>query len=163
MITKVENNEESQNYVELAKILDELKRIQKDLESHKKDINKTKDKFEELNKQIQWSKLEKKNKENIQKTFDKLAKNLEKNMEENYLRAEFNKIINPLEQFIQKDLADLQQNIQQNNKQRRNPKRPLGVNEWIYIAANKINDIAKNWDDNILADLASKGIARCLS
>ena len=163
MKTKVENNEESQNYVELAKIIDELKRIQKDLEIHKKDINKTKDKFEEINKQIQWSKLEKKNKENIQKTFDKLAKNLEKNMEENYLRAEFNKIINPLEQFIQKDLADLQQNIQQNNKQRRNPKRPLDVNEWIYTAAKKIDEIAENWDDNILADIASKGIARCLS
>jgi hypothetical protein len=37
------------------------------------------------------------------------------------------------------------------------------VQEWIDIAANNIEEIAKNWDSNIIADLASKAIARCLS
>lgn len=167
MIDKSENNEKSQNYMELTenqifeKIKKDLNPIQENLAEKKITINEAKSELKKINEWLQWTKLENKDKKEIWKAFEKLTK-LEKNIDENTLKNEVNEIINLVENLTKKDLANLKRGIQQ-NKQRRNPERPAEVQEWIDIAANNIEEIAKNWDSNIIADLASKAIARCLS
>jgi len=143
MVDKAENNEKSQNYVELTesqifeKIKEDLNPIQEDLAEKKITVEKAKSELKKINEWLQWTKLEQKDKKEIWKAFEKLIK-LEKNIDENTLKDEVDEIINLLEQLTKKDLANLKRWIQQ-NKQRWNPERPTEVQEWIDIASNNLN------------------------
>lgn len=135
MVDKVENNEKSQNYVELTesqilkKIKEDLNPIQEDLAEKKITVEKAKSELKKINEWLQWTKLEQKDKKEIWKAFEKLIK-LEKNIDENSLKNEVDEIVKLVEQLTQKDLANLKRWIQQ-NKQRWNPERLPEVQEWI--------------------------------
>lgn len=141
MVTKSENNEKSQNYVELTesqifdKIKEELTPIQEELAEKKITVKKAKSELIRINKRLQWTKLEKK--EEIWKAFDNLAENLEKSIEKNSLHVEFDEVLNQIEKLTKKDLANLKRWIQQ-NKQRRNPERTTEVQQWIDESANNL-------------------------
>ena len=142
MGTKVENNEKSQNYVELTesqifeKIKEELSPIQENLSEKKITINEAKSELKKINEWLQWTKLETKDKKELWKAFEKLIK-LEKNIDETTLKDEVNEIVNLLETLTKKDLANLKQWIQQ-NKQIRSPERSVDVQQWIDIASNDL-------------------------
>ena len=161
MGTKEGNSEKSQNYVELTegqifeKIKEELDPIQENLAEKKITINDAKSELKKINEWLQWTKLEKKDKIEIWKAFEKLIK-LEKNIDENTLKDEVNEIINLLETLTKKDLANLKQWVQ-HNKQRRNPERPPEVQEWINIASNNLKNLPDN-DINWVANRALKKI-----
>jgi hypothetical protein len=161
--------EQPKNYVELTegqifeKIKEDLSPIQENLAEKKITVDEAKSELKKINDWLQWVNIEQQDKKEIWKAFEKLTK-LERNIDEKTLKEEVNEIINLLETLTKKDLANLNREVQQNNKQRRIPsERKPRVQEWIYMAANNIEKIAKNWDSNIVADLASKAIARCLS
>ena len=161
--------EQPKNYVELTegqifeKIKEDLSPIQENLAEKKITVDEAKSELKKINDWLQWVNIEQQDKKEIWKAFEKLTK-LERNIDEKTLKEEVNEIINLLETLTKKDLANLNREVQQDNKQRRIPsERKPGVQEWIYMAANNIEKIAKNWDSNIVADLASKAIARCLS
>ena len=142
MGTKVENNEKSQNYVELTesqilkKIKEDLSPIQENLSEKKITINEAKSELKKINEWLQWTKLETKDKKELWKAFEKLIK-LEKNIDETTLKDEVNEIVNLLETLTKKDLANLKQWIQQ-NKQIRSPERSVDVQQWIDIASNDL-------------------------
>ena len=152
MTDKVENNEKSQNYVELTegqifeKIKENLNPIQENLAEKKITINEAKTELKKINEWLQWTKLENKDKKEIWKAFEKLIK-LEKNIDENSLKNEVEEIIKLVEKLTKKNLANLKREIQQ-NKQRRNPERPIEVQEWINESSNNltstINDATKD-------------------
>ena len=152
MTDKVENNEKSQNYVELTegqifeKIKEDLNPIQENLAEKKITINEAKTELKKINEWLQWTKLENKDKKEIWKTFEKLIK-LEKNIDENSLKNEVEEIIKLVEKLTKKNLANLKRGIQQ-NKQRRNPERPTEIQEGIDESSNNlvstINDATKD-------------------
>ena len=159
MGTKVENNEKSQNYVELTesqifeKIKKDLNPIQENLAEQRITVDEAKSELKKINEWLQWTKLENKDKKEIWKAFEKLIK-LEKNINENTLKDEVKEIINLLETLTKKDLANLNREVQQNRKQRRIPsERKPGVQEWINESGEKIPKLiaaAKN-DKNPIA------------
>ena len=142
MADKLENDNNSQNYIELPesqifeKIKEDLNPIQENLAEKKITVEKAKYELKKINEWLQWTKLEKKDKKEIWKAFEKLIK-LEKNIDENTLKDEVDEIINLLEQLTKKDLANLKRWIQQ-NKQRRNPERTTEVQKWIDESANNL-------------------------
>ena len=162
METKSENNEKSQNYVELTegqifeKIKKDLTPIQENLAEKKITINEAKSELKKINEWLQWTKLESKDKKEIWKAFEKLIK-LEKNIDENTLKNEVDEIVKLVEKLTQKDLANLKEGIQQ-NKQRRNPPRLPEVQEWIDEASNNIRNLSEQEDINPVADWARKKI-----
>ena len=161
MVTKSENSEKSQNYVELTesqifeKIKKDLSPIQENLAEKKITINEAKSELKKINEWLQWTKLEKKDKKEIWKAFEKLIK-LEKNIDENTLKNEVDEIVKLVEKLTKKDLADLKWNVQQ-NKQRRNPERPAEVQEWIDKASDNLKSLPDN-DENLVANWALKKI-----
>ena len=167
MVDKVENNEKSQNYVELTerqifeKIKEDLTPIQENLAAKRITVEKAKSELKKINEWLQWTKLEQKDKKEIWTAFEKLI-NLEKNIDENTIKDEVKEIINLLETLTKKDLANLKRWIQQ-NKQRWNPERPHEVQEWIDIASDNLKILADQWDKNLIADWALKLIKFCLS
>ena len=128
MTDKVENSENSQNYVELTenqifeKIKKDLNPIQENLAEKKITVNEAKSELKKINERIQWTKLEKKDKKEIWNAFDKLI-NLEKNIDESSLKNEVNEIINLLETLTKKDLANLEKNIKQKHTTRQSEQR----------------------------------------
>ena len=162
METKSENNEKSQNYVELTegqifeKIKKDLTPIQENLAEKKITINEAKSELKKINEWLQWTKLESKDKKEIWKAFEKLIK-LEKNIDENTLKNEVDEIVKLVEKLTQKDLANLKERIQQ-SKQRRNPPRLPEVQEWIDEASNNLRNLSEQEDINPVADWARKKI-----
>ena len=150
MTSKPENNENPQNYVELTesqifeKIKNDLNPIQENLAEKKITINEAKSELKKINEWLQWTKIQTKDKKEIWKAFEKLIK-LEKDIDENSLKDEVKEIINLLETLTKKDLADLNQEVQQNNKQRRIPsERKPGVQEWIDESSDNFVAYFKN-------------------
>ena len=152
MWIKAENNEKSQNYVELTesqifeKIKEDLDPIQENLTEKKITINEAKFELKKINEWIQWTKLENRDKKEIWKAFEKLIK-LEKNIDENALKNELDEIIKLVENLTKNDLANLKWNIQK-NKQRWNSERSTEVQKWIDDSSNNlvstINDATKD-------------------
>ena len=138
---KVENNEKSQNYVELTegqifeKIKEDLNPIQENLAEKKITINEAKTELKKINEWIQWTKLEKKDKKEIWKAFEKLMK-LEKNIDEITLKNEVDEIINLLSIVTKRDLASLKNNIKSNkNLENRSPE----VQDWIEKSSENLD------------------------
>ena len=152
MVDRAENNEKSQNYVELTesqifeKIKEDLNPIQENLAEKKITINDAKSELKKINEWLQWTKLENKDKKEIWKAFEKLIK-LEKNIDENTLKNEVEEIIKLVEKLTKKDLAHLKRWVQQ-NRSRWNTERPIEVQEWIDESSNNlvstINDAKKD-------------------
>ena len=137
--------EQPKNYVELTesqifeKIKEDLNPIQENLAEKKITINEAKSELKKINEWLQWTKLETKDKKELWKAFENLIK-LEKNIDENSLKDEVKEIINLLETLTKKDLANLNREIQQNNKQRRIPsERKPGVQEWIDESSDNLD------------------------
>ena len=133
---KLLNNEgfvESQIF---KKIKEELTPIQENLAEKKITIDDAKTELKKINEWIQWTKLEQKDKREIWKVFEKLAK-LEQNVDENALKDEVDEVIKLLENLTRKDLASLKQTIQQTNFQW-NFERPVAVQQWIDMASNNL-------------------------
>lgn len=156
--------EQPKNYVELTesqifeKIKEDLNPIQENLAEKKITINEAKSELKKINEWLQWTKLEAKDKKEIWKAFENLIK-LEKNIDENSLKDEVKEIINLLEILTKKDLANLNQEVQQNNKQRRIPsERKPGVQEWIDKASDNLRKLSEQEDINFVADWARKKI-----
>ncbi len=116
MGNKAENNENSQNYIELTekqifeKIKENLNPIQENLSEKKITVDEAKSELKKINEWLQWTKLENKDKKEIWKAFEKLMK-LEKNVDENTLKNEVIEIIKLLNNLTKKDLAKLEQSI----------------------------------------------------
>jgi len=152
MVDRAENNEKSQNYVELTesqifeKIKEDLNPIQENLVEKKITINDAKSELKKINEWLQWTKLENKDKKEIWKAFEKLIK-LEKNVDENTLKNEVEEIIKLIEKLTKRDLAHLKWWVQQ-NKQRWNTERSTEVQKWINESSNNlvstINDAKKD-------------------
>ena len=170
MVTKAENSEKSQNYVELTesqifeKIKKDLNPIQENLSEKKITVDEAKSELKKINEWLQWTKLEKKDKKEIWKAFEKLIK-LEKNIDENTLKNEVNEIVKLVEKLTKKDLANLKRGIQQ-NKQRRNPERPAKVQEWIDESGEKIPKLiadAKNDENRFVREFVGPALERAYS
>ena len=146
MTDKLENNQNSKNYVELTegqifeKIREDLNPLQENLSEKKITVDEAKTELKKINEWIQWSKLEKKDKKEIWKAFEKLIK-LEENIDEISLKNEVDGIINLLRTITKRDLANLKRWIQQ-NKQWWNSERTPEVQEWIDVAL-------KNFDSTV--------------
>ena len=156
--------EQPKNYAELTegqifeKIKEDLNPIQESLSDKKITVDEAKSELKKINEWLQWTKLENKDKKEIWKAFEKLI-NLEKNIDENSLKNEVNEIINLLETLTKKDLANLNREVQQNNKQRRIPsERKPGVQEWIDEASDNLRKLSEQEDINFVADWARKKI-----
>ena len=126
-------NTEIQNYEELSesqifeKAKEELNPIQENLIEKKITIDEARSELKKINEWIQWTKLEKKDKKEIWKAFEKLMK-LEKNIDEITLKNEVDEIINLLSIVTKRDLASLKNNIKSNkNLENRSPE----VQDWI--------------------------------
>ena len=170
MADKAENNEKFQNYVELTesqileKIKEDLNPIQENLAEKKITINEAKSELKKINEWLQWSKLEKKDKKEIWKAFEKLIKK-KKNIDENILKNEVDEIIKLVENLTKRDLANLKRGIQQ-NKQRRNPERPTEVQEGIDESREKIPELiaaAKNDKNRFVRELVGPALERAYS
>ena len=117
MADKIENKN-PQNYDKLTenqifeRIKEDLTPIQESLSEKKITVDEAKSELQKINERLQWSNLEKKDKKEIWKAFEKLI-NLEKNIDETALKDEVNEIINLLETLTKKDLANLEKNIKQ--------------------------------------------------
>ena len=148
-------NTELQNYEELSesqifeKAKEELSPIQENLIEKKITITEAKTELKKINEWIQWTKLEKKDKKEIWKAFEKLMK-LEKNIDETTLKNEVDEIINLLRIVTKRDLASLKKNIKSNkNLENRSPE----VQDWIKESSKNldltINDALE--DGNFIA------------
>ena len=126
-------NTEIQNYEKLSesqifeKAKEELNPIQENLIEKKITIDEAKSELKKINEWIQWTKLERKDKKEIWKAFEKLMK-LEKNIDEITLKNEVDEIINLLSIVTKRDLASLKNNIKSNKSlESRSPE----VQDWI--------------------------------
>ena len=159
MVDKLENNDNNpKNQAELTekqifeKIKEDLNPIQENLVEKKITIDEARSELKKIIERIQQTKLEQEKKKEIWNTFDDLINNLEENFEKNNLKTEFNEVVGLLENLIQKDLATLKWNVQQ-NKQWWNPERPIDVQQWIDIASNNLENLPDN-DINWIANRA---------
>jgi len=143
MVDKAENNEKSQNYVELTesqifeKIKEDLNPIQENLAEQKITVDEAKSELKKINEWLQWTKLENKDKKEIWKAFEKLIK-LEKDIDEISLKNEVDEIIKLVENLTKRDLENLKRGIQQ-NQQRWNPERTAEVQEGIDESSDKFD------------------------
>ena len=160
---KILNNEglvESQIF---KKIKEELTPIQENLAEKKITIDDAKTELKKINEWIQWTKLEQKDKREIWKVFEKLAK-LEQNVDENALRDEVDEVIKLLENLTRKDLASLKQTIQQTNFQW-NFERPIAVQQWIDMASNNLETTIHeaSQDRNLIARKIGERMERLMA
>lgn len=147
-------NVENQNYKKLSeseifdKAREELNPIQENLVEKKITIDEAKSELKKINEWIQWTKLEKKDKKEIWKAFEKLIK-LEKDVDEISLKNEVDEIINLLRIVTKRDLANLKKNIESKNLNNRSSE----VQDWINLASNNfektVHEASK--DKNIVA------------
>ena len=160
---KLLNNEgfvESQIF---KKIKEELAPIQENLAEKKITIDDAKTELKKINEWIQWTKLEQKDKREIWKVFEKLAK-LEQNVDENALKDEVDEVIKLLENLTRKDLASLKQTIQQTNFQW-NFERPVAVQQWIDMASNNLETTIHeaSQDRNLIARKIGERMERLMA
>ena len=160
---KILNNEglvESQIF---EKIKEELTPIQENLAEKKITIDDAKTELKKINEWIQWTKLEQKDKREIWKVFEKLAK-LEQNVDENALKDEVDEVIKLLENLTRKDLASLKQTIQQTNFQW-NFERPVAVQQWIDMASNNLETTIHeaSQDRNLIARKMGERMERLMA
>ena len=160
---KILNNEglvESQIF---KKIKEELTPIQENLAEKKITIDDAKTELKKINEWIQWTKLEQKDKREIWKVFEKLAK-LEQNVDENALKDEVDEVIKLLENLTRKDLASLKQTIQQTNFQW-NFERPVAVQQWIDVASNNLETTIHeaSQDRNLIARKIGERMERLMA
>ena len=160
---KILNNEglvESQIF---KKIKEELTPIQENLAEKKITIDDAKTELKKINEWIQWTKLEQKDKREIWKVFEKLAK-LEQNVDENALKDEVDEVIKLLENLTRKDLASLKQTIQQTNFQW-NFERPVAVQQWIDMASNNLETTIHeaSQDRNLIARKIGERMERLMA
>ena len=160
---KILNNEglvESQIF---KKIKEELTPIQENLAEKKITIDDAKTELKKINEWIQWTKLEQKDKREIWKVFEKLAK-LEQNVDENALKDEVDEVIKLLENLTRKDLASLKQTIQQTNFQW-NFERPIAVQQWIDMASNNLETTIHeaSQDRNLIARKIGERMERLMA
>ncbi len=160
---KLLNNEgfvESQIF---KKIKEELVPIQENLAEKKITIDDAKTELKKINEWIQWTKLEQKDKTEIWKVFEKLAK-LEQNVDENALKDEVDEVIKLLENLTRKDLASLKQTIQQTNFQW-NFERPVAVQQWIDMASNNLETTIHeaSQDRNLIARKIGERMERLMA
>ena len=147
MKDKLENNKKHHNE-ELTenqifeKIKKDLNPIQENLAEKKITVDEAKSELKKINEWLQWTKLESKDKKEIWKAFEKLAK-LERNIDENSLKNEVEEIKNLLETLTKKDLADLKQNIKWTKRQE-TYERPAKVQEWIQEASKDLDSTINN-------------------
>ena len=156
-------NTETQNYEELSesqifeKAKEELSPIQENLIEKKITIDEAKTELKKINEWIQWTKLEKKDKKEIWKAFEKLA-NLEKNIDEITLKNEVDELINLLKIITKRDLANLKKEI----KSKETEDRPIEVQDWIEESSKNldltINDASE--DKNIIAKRVGRAMKR---
>lgn len=118
------------------RIKEELNPIQENLVEKKITIDEARTELKRINEWIQWIELEQKDKKEVWKIFENLVK-LEQIVDENVLRDEVNEVIKLLENLTRKDLASLQQTVQQMNFQW-NFERPVVVQQWIDMASNDL-------------------------
>ena len=143
MTKDIENDKKSKD-LELnenqifEKIKEDLNPIQENLSEKKITIDEAKDELKKIDKWIKWTNLEKKDKQEIWKAFDKLKKNID----ENTLRNEVNEIIKILENLTKRSLDNLKKDIQTIDHQ--NNKRPADVQEWLEKAANDLTETIKD-------------------
>ena len=170
MVDKAENNEKSQNYVELTesqifeKIKEYLSPIQENLSEKKITVDEAKSELKKINEWLQWSKLETKDKKEIWKAFEKLI-NLEKNIDENTLKNEVNEIVQLLETLTKRDLAKLKHSVIGSKKFNEIQNRPIEVQEWIQKSSESLVatiDDASN-DSNIIARTIGKRMKNLIS
>ena len=160
---KILNNEgliESQIF---EKIKEELTPIQENLAEKKITIDDAKTELKKINEWIQWTKLEQKDKREIWKVFEKLAK-LEQNVDENALKDEVDEVIKLLENLTRKDLASLKQTIQQTNFQW-NFERSVAVQQWIDMASNNLETTIHeaSQDRNLIARKMGERMERLMA
>ena len=160
---KILNNEglvESQIF---KKIKEELTPIQENLAEKKITIDDAKTELKKINEWIQWTKLEQKDKREIWKVFEKLAK-LEQNVDENALKDEVDEVIKLLENLTRKDLASLKQTIQQTNF-KWNFERPIAVQQWIDMASNNLETTIHeaSQDRNLIARKIGERMERLMA
>ena len=141
MADELENNENSQNYVELTesqifkKIKENLNPIQENLIEQKITVDEAKSELKKINEWLQWTKLEKKDKKEIWEAFEKLTK-LEKDIDENTLKNEVDEIKDLLETLTKKNLKNLKDSVkkhvpwQSEQKHQNESQHPTEADEW---------------------------------
>ena len=148
MADKIENKN-SQNYDKLTenqifeKIKEDLTPIQESLSEKKITVDEAKNELQKINERLQWSNLEKKDKKEIWKAFEKLI-NLEKNIDETALKDEVNEIINLLETLTKKDLANLKHDVVKYKNLTWIENRPEDVQDWIVKSSSDLNQTINN-------------------
>ena len=165
MVDKIENKN-SKNYVELSesqifeKIKEDLNPIQENLAEKKITVDEAKSELKKINEWLQWTKLESKDKKEIWKAFEKLSK-LERNIDENSLKNEVEEITKLLDKLIQKDLANLKQNIIQKHTPWQTERKPE-VQQWIDVASNNLESTIHeaSQDKNPIANRVWKAMER---
>ena len=131
------------NYVELAewqffeKVQKDLKTIYENLNDKKTTIIEAKNELNKVNEWLQKSNIEKKDKVEIWKAFEKLS-NLEKNIDEYSLQKEVNEVVKLLETFTNRELTKLKYNIRQN------PARPFEVLKWLEKSKKNLATTVEN-------------------
>ena len=160
---KLLNNEGFVESKIFKKIKEELTPIQENLAEKKITIDDAKTELKKINEWIQWTKLEQKDKTEIWKVFEKLAK-LEQNVDENALKDEVDEVIKLLENLTRKDLASLKQTIQQTNFQW-NFERPVAVQQWIDMASNNLETTIHeaSQDRNLIARKIGERMERLMA
>lgn len=146
MTDQIENDKISQNYKELTeeqileKAQEELAPIQESLLNKTKTFKEVREALMQINKWIQWTKLENADKKNIWKGFEKLTK-LEENVDNDTLKNEFDNIVDLLKIATKIDLAGLKNDIQKTRHQiheHPNSGRPADVEKKIEESANNL-------------------------
>lgn len=155
----------NKNYIELTedqilkRIKEDLTPIQENLSEKKITINEAKSELIKINERLQSTKLEKNDKKEIWKAFDKLIK-LEKNIDENTLKNEVFEIINLLETLTKRDLANLKHSVIKSKNFKWIENRPSNVQQWIKQSSDNLDltiDEASK-DSNIIANWAGKAM-----
>ena len=154
------NNEDLTKSQIFEKARKELNPIQENLAEKKITIDEAGAELKKINEWIQWTNLEQKDKKEIWKVFEDLAK-LEQNVDKNVLKNGVDEIIKLLEGLTQKDLASLKQTLKQTDFQW-SFDRPTEVQQGIQGSSKNldltINDASE--DKNIIASWVGKAMKR---
>ena len=160
--TEIKNHENLSENEIFEKVKEEITPIQENLSEKRITVEKARDDLQKINERIQSSKLEKKDKKEFWKAFEKLTK-LEKNVDEKHLKVEVDKIINLLEIHTKSDLANLEHDVQKIKNQ--SPERSAEAKEWLKKASQNLEETissAEN-DDNLVASFAGKLMKKLMS
>lgn len=125
----------------LEQAKEEISPIQENLANQRITIDEAKKELQKINERLQSSNIDKEEKAEIWKAFEKLNQ-LERNVEEQNLSTEVSEIIKTLEKLITLELNNLKFDIQksQNHIQNWKNSRPIDVQEWIQQSETAINN-----------------------